>query len=273
MAVKLLGDRKVIAIEGQDAESFLNGLLTVSTVSLGRDEMVWAGLLTPQGKLMFDGLLGRDGERFLFDCPGAVADDLVKRLSMYKLRAKVEISVSPFMVGFSVERPEGELVFRDMRHEKLGYRVLTERDNLADGSDDYHQLRVTCCVPEFGDDYLGAQVFPHDIGMDLLGGVDFKKGCYVGQEVVSRMSHKTEVRKRPVAVTFESTIQPGAILPGADLSVDGKKVGTIGSVADKVAIAIVRLDKIGVGSAVDCAGVPVKLAIPDWANYQFGGQG
>lgn len=271
MGIKLLSGRAVIAVRGADAETFLNGLLTISTLSLNEGEMVWAGLLTPQGKVLFDGLLGRAGEVFYFDVAGLIVGDMVKRLSMYKLRAAVEITdvSTNFVSGFSLDMPEGgELVFKDMRHEALGYRVLiaTENGSGLTGDDaEYHQVRIGQGVPEFGQDYASAEVFPHDIGMDLLGGVDFKKGCYVGQEVVSRMSHKTTVRKRPVLVQFE-----GAGVAGVELSMEGKKVGAVGSVAQGHGIAIVRLDKIMQGLAVMAGEARVTLSIPDWATYGFG---
>ena len=209
----MLEDRGVISVSGADATSFLQGLLTNDVERLGPSEARYAALLTPQGKILFDMIVVRaPGEEpsYLIDCAAAQAADLAKRLGFYKLRAKVavaDVSADRAVVAFwgdeSPSVAEG-LLYADPRDPRLGWRAILPRPIAAaigsEHVDEYEGLRIAVGAPKGGLDFAYADAFPHDANFDLLHGVDFDKGCYVGQEVVSRMKHRGTARKRVARV-------------------------------------------------------------------------
>ena len=228
-------DRRVFRIGGPDAEGFLQGLIT-NDVAKAHDGLVYAALLTPQGKFIADFFLVRDDDTYLLDAPDFCADDLVRRLGMYKLRANVQIDPTELSVhrGLDVPPPDG---FADPRHPELGWRAY--RSQPATPVDvDWTAIRVTHCIPETGIE-LNDGSYILEAGFEALNGVDFSKGCYVGQEVTARMKHKTELRKglRRVAISGNAPI-------GTDITVDGKSVGQIFSQSGDTAIAYLRLDRV-----------------------------
>ena len=205
----MLEDRGVVSVSGADAAGFLQGLLTNDVEGLEPGEARYAALLTPQGKILFDMIIVRapdaNGAAYLLDCGSAQAADLAKRLGFYKLRAKVtvaNVSASRAVAAFWGGEPEaieGGLLYVDPRDPRLGWRAILPRaDSLAVGSehaDMYEGLRIAIGAPKGGVDFAYSEAFPHDANLDLLHGVDFDKGCYVGQEVVSRMKHRGTARK------------------------------------------------------------------------------
>jgi tRNA-modifying protein YgfZ len=206
----MLEDRGVISVSGADATSFLQGLLTNDVERLAPSEARYAALLTPQGKILFDMIVVRApaGEEpsYLVDCAAAQAADLAKRLGFYKLRAKVAIAdmsadraVAAFWGAESPSVGEGVL-YADPRDSRLGWRAILSRPIAAAiglaHAGEYEGLRIAAGAPKGGLDFAYADAFPHDANFDLLHGVDFDKGCYVGQEVVSRMKHRGTARKR-----------------------------------------------------------------------------
>jgi tRNA-modifying protein YgfZ len=267
-----LEDRGVVRVAGDDAASFLQGLLTNDVETLKPGEARYAGLLTPQGKILFDMIVVRvgsdSGAAFLIDCAAAQGPDLARRLGFYKLRAKVAIAdesaergVAAFWGG-----PPGALtdavVYRDPRDPRLGWRAILPRtvglgtENVAT----YEALRIDAVVPKGGVDFAYGDAFPHDANFDLLNGVDFEKGCYVGQEVVSRMRHRGTGRKRVARVRLASDAPP----PGTPV-VDGElPVGTLGSSSGREALAMLRLDRVAeakaAGRGLSAGGVGVALA-------------
>ena len=273
-AIAWLADRGVVRVAGEDATSFLQGLLTNDVERLAIGEARYAGLLTPQGKILFDMLVVRvradTGAAYLIDCAAWQAVDLAKRLGLYKLRAKVAIAdesgeravVAAW--GDDVVLPEGAFVYRDPRDPRLGLRAIVARAEAAAigeaGLASYEALRIAACAPKGGVDFAYGDAFPHDADFDLLSGVDFGKGCYVGQEVVSRMRHRGSARKRLVKVKVAG--EPPA--PGTPV-MDGEiAVGTLGSSAGAVALAMLRLDRVedakAAGRVLTAGGVGVALA-------------
>jgi folate-binding protein YgfZ len=244
----LLPDRSVLEVAGEDAASFLHGLVTNDVERLAVGEARYAALLTPQGKILFDFFIYRAAEAFFIDCPSASAADLAKRLGFYRLRAKVAIadlsaekSVAACWDG-EPDAAEG-FVFLDPRDARLGFRAIQSRDAataLAARSADYEARRIALGVPKGGVDFPYGDAFPHDANMDLLQGVDFEKGCYVGQEVVSRMRHRGGVRKRIVKVRLA---QPGP-LPGASILAGEATIGALGSTAAGEGLALIRIDRL-----------------------------
>ncbi|HCO54792.1 MAG TPA: folate-binding protein YgfZ [Pelagibacterium sp.] len=266
MTIEKRVDRVTFKISGPDATHLLHDVLTPPVLEDG--EARWFALLAPQGKLLAEGLIGwADGAHWL-DVPAAVTENFFKRMKMYRLRAKMDIEMlaETHAVGWSAEAPETGIVHRDGRGEGLGYRViaaLADAEDWAEGTGQA-KARIAAGIAEMGPDFATEEVFPHDIGMDHLGGVDFKKGCYVGQEVVSRMQHRGTARRRPVIV---SGIVAGA--RGDAVVIGGKSVGTLGGVVGGTSVAIARIDKITDGGAASVAGAPVSLALPQWARYDF----
>ncbi|GGH22509.1 hypothetical protein SAMN05444007_102241 [Cribrihabitans marinus] len=226
--------RRILRLTGSDTDEFLQGLITNDIARLG-DGLVYTAILTPQGKLIADFFLARDGDAVLLDVAEDIADTLVKRLTMYKLRADVQIAES----GLNLQRgtgpaPDGALP--DPRHKALGWRAYTAAPEGDDGTD-WDAIRVAHCIPESGIE-LTPDTFILEAGFADLNGVDFRKGCYVGQEVTARMRHKTELRKGLRRVAVE-----GAAPPGTPITVDGKPAGTLYTQSGGLGIAYLRLDR------------------------------
>lgn len=267
MSVILRGDRAIVRMAGPDAARLLHDVLT-APVSPGMAGGRWFALLSPQGKIQAEGLIGATDDAFWLDVASDVADAFFKRMRMYKLRADVTIADlrQSHRVGLLVagDAPADGLAHADPRG--LGTRVIAPVEVAAgwDADDEaVARTRIAHGILELGPDFAADELFPHDIGMDLLGGVDFRKGCYVGQEVVSRMQHRGTARRRPALASG-----PG-VTSLAELSVGGRGIGRLGRAVDGHAVALVRRDKVDDASAVQSAAGPVMLALPPWANYAF----
>ena len=252
-----LEDRGVVAVTGPDAVKFLNGLITNEIAHLPEGMAAHAGLLSPQGKILFDFLVLRTAEGFLLDVARGKTGELVKRLGMYKLRADVTMSDASdrYIVWVAwgaddatVRASQDCIVFRDPRHAAMGARIVAPRaagdappvnlNGERGNAPSYHAHRVAIGVPEGGKDYEFGDAYPHEADFDVFNGVSFTKGCYVGQEVVSRMQHKTVVRKRVVRIIAEGTLNPGS-----DITVKGIVIGRTGSVDGRSGLALIRLDR------------------------------
>ena len=226
--------RQVFRISGSDARKFLQGLITNDVKKLDQG-LVYAAMLTPQGKYMCDFFLVPDGDDILLDAPRIDAESLIKWLSMYRLRADVVITATDLCVSRGIENaPSG--AFRDPRHSDMGWRFYECVDHSQDI--DWTALRVTNCIPEHGIE-LGSDSYILEAGFERLNGVDFRKGCYVGQEVTARMKHKTELRKGFETVSIKGTADIGTQIT----TQDGKDVGTLFSMANGQAIAYLRFDR------------------------------
>ncbi len=266
-----LEDRGVVRVSGEDAPAFLQGLLTNDVETLKPGEARYAGLLTPQGKILFDMIAVRDsGEAFLVDGAAAQAADLAKRLGFYKLRAKVAIANESDGLGVVAfwgepsEAPPDAVVYADPRDPRLGRRAILPRaEASAFGTEQiaaYEALRNEAVAPKGGVDFAWGDAFPHDANFDLVHGVDFGKGCYVGQEVVSRMKHRGTGRKRVARVRLAADAPP----PGTPV-LDGElPVGTLGSSSGREALALLRLDRVEeakvAGRDLTAGGVGLDLA-------------
>lgn len=266
-----LEDRRLIRISGPDAESFLQNLITTDIAGLGAAEARPGALLTPQGKIMFDFIISRSNDGFTIETDTSQIETLLRRLTMYKLRANVTLAAEDndgVSVVWGEVSPEGAVA--DSRFVTAGTPLYRVPGNFGDGDNQaYEAFRIGLGIAVSGKDFALQDAFPHDVLMDRNGGLSFKKGCYVGQEVVSRMQHRGTARRRPAIVTAEG----GALSPDMPLTAAGKPVGTIGSVAGQTAIAIVRTDRVGAALA---AGTPilagetaVSIALPEWSGLSF----
>lgn len=269
MAIHLRADRAVLRFSGPEAHRLLNDVLT-GIMPAGDDGLAhWWALLSPQGKILAEGSASWADDAVWVDVHESVADDFFKRMRMYKLRAKVDIEDlrASHRVGFSVEAIAAAQ--RDVRGPvELGWRIIAPVETAADWITEdsaFKKARVAAGILSLGNDFPTNDTFAHDIGMDILDGIDFAKGCYVGQEVVSRMKHRGTARRRPVIVSGVHGDMGQPIIAG------GREAGTLGQIIDGQAVAIVRLDRITDPAAVTVDGKAVALALPAWANYAFGG--
>jgi folate-binding protein YgfZ len=251
-----LADRGVVSVTGSDAEKLLQGLITNDLDRLDAGAADHTGLhtalLSPQGKILLDFFVVRVADGYLLEVALAKANDLIKRLAMYKLRADVTIAdVSSQYTVFAVWGDGagclGETLigirFIDPRCPQLGLRLLTDSHSTDEGTHkashyEYDVHRVQLAVPEGGKDYEFGDAYPHEANLDLLNGVSFTKGCYVGQEVVARMQNKTTVRKRIVKISADAQLTSGA-----DVLLGEAPIGRVGTVDGSNALAMLRLDR------------------------------
>lgn len=225
--------RTVLRISGSDRQEFLQGLITNDIAGLSGG-LVYAALLTPQGKFIVDFFLEARDDAILLDVDSAYAAALFQRLSMYKLRADVSIEDTQLIVSRGVNNaPPGALP--DPRHPAMGWRLIGETDQSQDV--DWDAIRVAHLIPETGIE-LTPDSYILEAGFEALHGVDFTKGCYVGQEVTARMKHKTELRKGLTRVTIDGTAPVGTPIMAGD-----KEVGTLFTQSGGQAIAYLRFDR------------------------------
>ena len=275
-----LDDRAVLTVSGSDSHGFLQGLITNDVEKLRDGAAIHAALLTPQGKYLFDFLVFRREEAFCLDCEAEARPALAKRLAMYKLRADVVIDATvPDTVyavfGDDAEAAargiEGADIFRDPRHPALGARVVgecgdnaPERAGLEEATRaDYDALRIAHGVPDGRRDLVPEKSFLLENGFDELNGVDFEKGCYVGQEVTARMKHRNLVRKRLVPVRIDGA----APQPGTPVYHEDSEVGEIRSCADGMGLALLRIEAIEGDDALRAAEARVSPEKPAWAVF------
>lgn len=279
MPIAILKDRAVARIAGADAAHFLDNLLTSRTPAPG--EARYAALLAPQGKIVADMIVRATEGGFRLDIPRAVAPELLKRLQLYRLRAKVEIGLLDDLavaVAWGGASPLVDtLAYDDPRLPALGRRFLlpaAEATQMAMVPEaEWHAHRIALGVPEGGQDFLYGDAFPHEADMDQLGGIDFDKGCYVGQEIVSRMQHRGTARSRiiPLALCGPAPAE------GTPVTAGGKSIGRIGSGVDGRALALVRLDRLeearAAGLVIEADGAALVPERPDWAHFPVPGTG
>jgi hypothetical protein len=226
--------RSVLRISGADTRPFLQGLVTNDVDRLDSG-LVYAALLTAQGKYRADFFLVPDGKDVLIDVDAGLAPGLVQALSLYKLRSDIAIETTDLGVARGTgATPEG--AFADPRDPSLGWRAY---DGRPSEEADWDALRVAACVPESGVE-LTPETFILEAGFERLDGVDFRKGCYVGQEVTARMKHKTALRKGLARVAVE-----GSAPVGSEITAGGKSVGTLYTQAGGAALAYLRFDRAG----------------------------
>lgn len=283
MQAALLPDRGVIKVAGETARTFLNGLLTADVGKVTPQAPAFAALLTPQGKIIVDCIVAEaaeaDGGGFFLDCPRALVRTLVERLTFYRLRAKVTIedlseALAVMAVWDGSADSEYGLVYPDPRLPGLGLRVILPPDVAQEAAREmgatlteaaaYEAHRIALGVPRGGLDFIYGDAFPHDADMDQLAGVDFHKGCYVGQEVVSRVEHRGTARTRIVPVAFEGPA-PDA---GVPVMLGERAVGTMGSAAAGQGLAQIRLDRIETPDAsLSAGGIALRLRHVDWIRF------
>lgn len=235
MTAELTNDRSVLRVSGDDRESFLQGLVTNDVGGLARG-LVYTALLAAQGKYLADFFLVPAEDAILIDVDTSLAASLLQRLTLYRLRAKVDVAPLEISVhrGLGMA-PEGG--FPDPRHPALGWRCYG-KDLRSEGATDWNALRVEHVVPETGSELIVDDSYILEFGFDRLNGVDFRKGCFVGQEIVARMKHKTTLRKALVRVGID-----GEAPLGTPITSGGKEAGRLCTQSGEAALAYLRLDR------------------------------
>ena len=289
MKAALLPDRGVLKVAGDDARSFLHGLVSADILKLGAGEARFCALLSPQGKIIADFIVvevpAQDGGGFFLDVPRAVAKPLLDKLNLYKLRSRLIVGDSSDTLGvFAAWDGDGSpafgLSYADPRLPALGLRTILPPQRAADAAaalgaglvdaSEYEGHRIALGIPQGGVDFQYGDAFPHEADMDQLGGVDFTKGCYVGQEVVSRMEHRGSARTRTVPVRYDGAVPPPA---ETAITAGGRQIGAMGSAAAGRGLALLRLDRMAEamsrGEALLAGGVPIRPIKPDWARFSF----
>ncbi len=241
-------DRTIISITGENVEEFLDGLTTNSM----KASLSFAALLTPQGKIIADFFVHKIKGALVLETPSKFGKALLMRLKMYKLRAPITLTdISDEMYVYALWQGKGKMGQADPRSAALGYRLLTpDILNAEHTEQDYDSHRLSCGVPDSTWDFESQSVFPADVNMDQLSGVDYKKGCFIGQEVVSRMHRKTEVRKRMRVLKLS-----GAANSGDEIMAGSVKIGVLAHVSNDMGIGILRLDRLAkAGKAITIRG-------------------
>lgn len=275
MKAALLPDRGVVKVAGEPARAFLNGLVTANVETMTAETPRYGALLTPQGKVLADFIVAQapdaDGGDFFLDCPRALAPTLVEKLNFYKLRAKIIVEdLSEMLSVMAAWDGKGDteygLVYPDPRLPALGFRIMLPPHVVDEAAEDlgatrvdaaeYDAHRIALGVPRGGLDFAYNDAFPHDANMDLLHGVDFKKGCFVGQEVVSRVEHRGSARTRVVPIVYDG----GAPDAGTPVMLGEKAIGTMGSSARGQGLALLRTDRIeGASGTLTAGNIPIRL--------------
>ncbi len=285
--IALLPDRGVVSVEGDDAEKLLQGFLTNDMKLLADQPAIFSALCSPQGKILFELFVVKTPTGFCLETGRDQTTALVNRMEQFKLRAKADIKdvSSDFTVAAiwgGPYEPHGRgkqpICFADPRLPEMGYRELVTIGSdwalAGDAADsatpgDYQAHRIALGVPEGGKDYVLGDTFPHEALFDQLNGVSFKKGCFVGQEVVARMQHRGLTRKRVVPVVGETALPE----PGTQVMAGSVEIGKLGSVANERGLALLRLDRAAEfkekGVPLQVGTVTVRIEIPSWATFSL----
>jgi len=291
MQAALLPDRGVVKVAGDDARRFLNGLASNDMTKVAPGQARFAALLTPQGKIIVDFIAAEagpdDGGGFFLDCPRALAAALVEKLNFYKLRAKIAVedlsaALGVMAVWDSAALSDFGLSYADPRLPALGARTILPPHLAAEvaadlgatltDADAYDAHRIALGVPRGGMDFAYGDTFPHEADMDQLAGVDFDKGCYIGQEVVSRVEHRSSARSRILPIGYD------AFAPSSGLAVMAgeKQAGTLGSTAKGRGLALLRLDRVAdaleSGTPLNAGGIAIHVVKPAWAKFAWPGE-
>jgi folate-binding protein YgfZ len=291
MKAALLPERGVVKVAGEDARRFLNGLASNDIGKVAPGSARFAALLTPQGKIVVDFIvaeaLAEDGDGFFIDCPRVLVETLVEKLKFYKLRAKVTVEdLSDSLGVIAVWEGGGEseygLSYADPRLAGLGWRIILPPQLAAEAAsdlgatlaepEDYDSHRISLGVPRGGSDFSYGDTFPHEADMDQLAGVDFDKGCYIGQEVVSRVEHRASARNRVVPIGFDEF----GPMPGLPVVFGDKYIGVVGSCTKDRGLALLRLDRVADALAnatpLTAGGIAIHVVKPDWAKFPWPGE-
>lgn len=249
-------DRALIRVSGPEAKSFLNNLLTQDLEAAGK--VAYAALLSPQGKIVADMFVWADGDGLVVDADPSRGADLLRRLSMYKLRAQVTLEDVSAAKAVLISEGQFDGALPDPRLAELGWRKLGERTESSEG--DLEDRRIALGVPDLALDAQPEEVFALEALLEELNGVDFQKGCFIGQENVSRMKRRATTRKKFCPIVFEGE----APAFGTPVVSGDAELGTVRTGVNGRAIALLRLDRALGATTLSAGGKPVRLDPPPW---------
>lgn len=285
-----LTDRTVVSIAGEDATSFLQGLITNDIEKATAQQTIFAALLSPQGKFLFDFFIAKTGDGYLLDTESSRREELIKKLGMYKLRAKVNITPTDYQViallnesahttlGFPDEtgatKKIGDMIlYADPRWLPMGVRIIAPAKTtpaslpfpvLEAGLENYERVRLLHGIPEGSKDAIVDRTIVLENGYDALHGIDYKKGCYVGQEVIARTTHRGVVRKKIFHISADSNPPP----PGTEIIAGDIPIGEMRSSCGHVGAALIRIEEwqqaLQTGKEILSGGMPVFITEPEW---------
>lgn len=276
LSLAALSSRRLIRVSGPDAVSFLQGLVSNDVERVSPGHAVFAALASPQGKLLYDFIVLDDrGDGLLLDVEAARADELIKKLNLYRLRAKVTIEPSDLSVyaafGWETDiydftTKNGVLTITDPRDERLGYRLYGNDEKISKfrapiiketDESEYTAHRLALGIPEGASEFGEEKLFLLEANFEALHGVDFKKGCYIGQELTARMKHKTELKKRLLPLQVEGSAEAGAAVTAA-----GREIGTVIGARGETGFALIRLDRLAESGSdnLKAGEAPARLA-------------
>ena len=284
MPYATLHTRRLIRIAGEDAQDFLQGVLTCDVRPAWQGQAAYGALLTPQGKFLHDLFLMPWGDGVALDCDGTRYADLLSRLKMYRLRSKVEMDVLADNDGIIAlwgdalppGLPEGSVASPDPRLPDMGWRIIGDTGKqmawLAGlkhvDEVDYHHHRLQCAIPDGVHDMVADKSLLMEYGFDRLQGVDFTKGCYIGQEVTARSKHRGQVRKALYSVCISGALPPS----GTNITCDGQEVGQLRSVSGGIGLAFLQIEAVeksqNGGAPLLAGNTPIEVALPKWLREQ-----
>jgi tRNA-modifying protein YgfZ len=262
-----LKDRALVSLAGEDAQKFLQDLVTADIDALALGDSTYASLLTPQGKVLFDFFVIRERQGYLLDCVLSQQEALAKRLTFYKLRAKVAIATTDKRQALAVLEGTMPNAISDPRTPAMGQRLYDGPGTGEDGNGAYHRQRIALGLAEGGQDFESGEIFPHEANFDQIGAISFQKGCFVGQEVVSRIEHRGTARSRILPCRVEGALPA----KGSEISAGGKVIGRACSGVGDRLLALLRLDRLeearGGGLPVTAGGTTLYPEHPPWARF------
>ncbi|MEO6607417.1 MAG: folate-binding protein [Aestuariivirga sp.] len=255
---RILPGRGLISLEGETSLAFLQDLLTCDVETLAKGSAAYGGLLSPQGKILYEiFVMNHDGLIWL-DCPLGQREGLTQKLKLYRLRAKIIITEHP-----EFEIAVGNTGWIDPRHADLGRRQIVAKGSLPETAD-YHAARIAIGLADGSQDLGEGKFFPHEANWDQFPAVSFTKGCYVGQEVVSRMQHRATARSRILPVMFDGEAEANTPIVSGDTA-----MGETLSATGDTALALLRLDRLAEAKAPLFAdGLRLHVKKPDWIKYE-----
>ena len=271
----ILPERGVIAISGDDRKPFLQGLITNDINKATEKEAIFAALLSPQGKFLYDFFITQYQDQILLETDKSSISELIKRLQMYKLRSKVEITLleewavmGNWEIGKLGNWGENDVIaYNDPRHLQLGKRILFPASRLPDfpTSSSYEAHRLTLGIPEGSKDLTKDKSLPMEWGYEQLGAIDFTKGCYVGQEVTARSKHRATLHKTICQIRSAQALPA----KGIPLWQGGKEVGYVASSDNTIGLALLQKEAIAKGDVLTPDNLQVSTKLPDWLNRQM----
>ncbi|WP_026479951.1 folate-binding protein YgfZ [Ahrensia sp. 13_GOM-1096m] len=268
----VLDERTLITFDGSDATHLLHNVLTCNIESLNPGIAQIGALLTPQGKIMFDFLISKTGDNvYLVDIETGSAAAFIQRMKMFRLRSKVEITESTeslVSISWDDDSSASSDALRDTRFADMAVYRSYKSGITATDRTEWDALRIEQGVAESGLDFQLGDAFPHDVSLDQNGGVDFKKGCYIGQEVISRMHHRKTARRRILIAKTDTDYGEAT-----DLVANDKPVGSLGTKIGQSALALCRIDRvkdaIDNGHMIKAGDANVELSIPPSVSYSW----